>query len=238
MISNPILSSSLKKYQSTYHTVVPFNAKKDKLVLMNFTASNKDLTNEIIDDQHRFNLYIKQKIKNAGATYGVGGYEENREIYRNSKNFNAAKPGEEPRRLHLGIDIWGEPGTPIFAFTGGMVHSFAFNNQYGDYGATLILLHQLDGISFYSLYGHISLNDINNIQAGQYVNRGQEIAHIGKYDENGNWPPHLHFQVIHDLGMKKGDYPGVCAYGEKEKYLKNCPDPDLVLNMMQYAVNE
>ena len=65
--------------------------------------------------------------------------------------------------------------------------------------------------------------------------RGEEIAHFGTPAENGNWPPHLHFQIIHDIEMKKGDYPGVCSYGEKDKYLQNCPDPDLVLNMMQYA---
>ena len=33
---------------------------------------------------------------------------------------------------------------------GGMVHSFAFNDRHGDYGATLILSHQLDSVSFYT----------------------------------------------------------------------------------------
>ncbi|MEP6468070.1 MAG: peptidoglycan DD-metalloendopeptidase family protein, partial [Parafilimonas sp.] len=113
--------------------------------------------------------------------------------------------------------------------------SFAFNNRFGDYGATLVLLHQLDGIGFYSLYGHISLKDINNIKEGQYFVRGEVMAHFGEQAENGNWPPHLHFQIINDMQLNKGDYPGVCSYGEKDMYLKNCPDPDLVLNMMQYA---
>lgn len=233
MINNPVLAASLKKYQHTFNNVVPFDAKKDKLQRMNFTASNTELTNEILADEHRFTNYIKQKTLN--VLYGIGGYEEYRTMYAKSTVFDADKPGEEPRRLHLGIDIWGNAGMPVFAFMGGMVHSFAYNKKLGDYGATLILLHQLDGIPFYTLYGHISLNDINNIQAGGYVIRGQEIAHFGKPAENGNWPPHLHFQLIQDMEMNKGDYPGVCAYGQKDKYLKNCPDPDLVLNMMQYA---
>jgi peptidoglycan LD-endopeptidase LytH len=236
MMNNPVLAASLKKYQHTFHTVVPFNSKKDKLLQLNFTATNTELTNEILDDENRFASYIKQKIKDADALYGIGGYAEYRSVYSKSNVFDADKPGEEPRRLHLGIDIWGDAGTAVFAFMGGMVHSFAFNNRAGDYGATLILLHQLDGIPFYSLYGHISLNDINNIQAGGYVIRGEKIAHFGEPAENGNWPPHLHFQIIRDLEMNKGDYPGVCAYGKNEKYLNNCPDPDLVLNMMQYAV--
>jgi len=233
MINDPRLASSLKKYQHTFHTVVPFNASKDKLLHMNFTATNTELTNEILDDGDRFASYVKQKIKSANAVYGIGGYAEYRNFYSRSEVFNTT--GSEPRRLHLGIDIWADAGTSIYAFIGGMIHSFAFNDRFGDYGATLILLHQLDGIAFYSLYGHISLRDINTIQVGQYVIRGQKIAHIGEPKENGNWPPHLHFQLIQDIEMKKGDYPGVCSYGEKEKYLKNCPDPDLVLNMMQYA---
>ena len=237
-MNQPLLDASLKKYQHTFHSVVPFNVEKDKLLYMNFTATNKELTNEILESAERFENYISQKIKTAGALYGIGGYAEYRTVYSRSAVFDADKPDEEPRRLHIGIDIWGNTGTPVFAFMGGMVHSFAFNKKTGDYGATLILLHQLDGIPFYSLYGHISLNDINNIQAGEYVIRGKEIAHFGTETENGNWPPHLHFQIIHDLEMHKGDYPGVCAYSKKEKYLHNCPDPDLILNMMQYAIIE
>ncbi|MEO8713021.1 MAG: peptidoglycan DD-metalloendopeptidase family protein, partial [Parafilimonas sp.] len=215
--------------------VVPFNAENDKLLRMNFTVTNTELNNEILEDGDRFASYIKQKIIDADALYGIGGYAEYRSFYNRSDMFDAA-PGIEPRRLHIGIDIWGEAGTPVYAFMGGMVHSFAFNDHFGDYGATLILLHQLDGIAFYSLYGHISLSDINDIQAGEYVIRSKEIAHFGKPAENGSWPPHLHFQIIHDLEMNRGDYPGVCSYSERDKYLKNCPDPDLVLNMMQYAV--
>ncbi len=238
MVSNFSLTASLKKYQHTFHSVVPFNHVHDKLLRLDFTLTNTELTDEIINDEHLFSKHITQKIKSAYALYGIGGYGENRFVYSKSKVFDAAKAGEEPRRLHLGIDIWAAAGTPVFAFMGGMIHSFAFNNQAGDYGATLILLHQLDGISFYSLYGHISLKDINNIHAGEYVSRGQKIAHIGASNENGNWPPHLHFQLVKNIEMKHGDYPGVCAYNQKEKYLNNCPDPDLVLNMMQYADNK
>jgi peptidoglycan LD-endopeptidase LytH len=235
MLTNPGLASSLKKYQHSFHAVVPFNAEKDKLLRLNFSATNGDLKEHILQDVDRFAAYINQKIKTANALYGIGGYGETRMIYNHRNVFNS--PGLEPRNLHLGIDIWGEPGTPVFAFMGGMVHSFAFNNRFGDYGATLILLHQLDGIAFYTLYGHISLNDITDIQPAQYVTRGEIIAHIGKPEENGNWPPHLHFQVIYDIELNEGDYPGVCSFSEKDKYLSNCPDPDLILNMMPHAAD-
>src|SRR4030095_6401506 len=119
-----------------------------------------------------------------------------------------------------------------------MIHSFAFNNHYGDYGATMILLHQLDGLSFYTLCGHITLKDIERLVAGQYVNHGQIIAHFGEKEENGHWPPHLHFQVIQDLELNEGDYPGVCKYSEKAKYLANCPDPDSILQLNKYLATK
>jgi hypothetical protein len=53
--------------------------------------------------------------------------------------------------------------------------------------------------------------------------------------ENGNWPSHLHFQIILDLQDWQGDYPGVCKYSERQLWLDNCPDPDLILGMNQYV---
>jgi peptidoglycan LD-endopeptidase LytH len=181
--------------------------------------------------------------KNSGTKYGIGGYAENRTVYSRSALFGDAvslKFAEggggslEPRRLHLGVDIWGPVGTPVYAFMGGMVHSVAFNNNFGDYGATMILSHQLDTHSFYTLYGHISLKDIHKVESGKYVNRGEVIAHFGNEKENGHWPPHLHFQIIIDLELREGDYPGVCRLSEKDFYLNNCPDPDMILQMNRY----
>jgi len=100
-----------------------------------------------------------------------------------------------------------------------MVHSFAYNDHFGDYGATIVLLHQLDGMPFYTLYGHLSLKDIATLNEGELHKHRQEFAHFGNAKENGNWPPHLHFQVIENMELKKGDYPGVCTVSEREKYL-------------------
>jgi peptidoglycan LD-endopeptidase LytH len=222
-----IVENIIRKYQDTFYPVVPFDAAKQKIALLDLTAGNTELTADIFNDTASFSSYIDEKRKKAGAAYLVGGYNELRAMYGRSELFD----GTEPRRLHLGVDIWGPAGTPVFAPMGGMIHSFAFNDNYGDYGATLILLHQLDGFPFYTLYGHLSLRDIADISTGQYVNRGQQIAHFGQPHENGHWPPHLHFQVIYDLELYEGDYPGVCRYSEREKYLMNCPDPEVILKM-------
>ena len=231
MQPSPIIQV-LSRYTQNFYPVVPFKPGVDRLLKMDFTAGNKDLSQAVLDDTGLFTQYIAARLQAAGCRYGIGGYGEHRTIYSRSTHFDGVGA---PRRLHLGVDIWGPVGTPVYAFMGGMVHSVAYNEGFGDYGATMILLHQLDGIPFYTLYGHISRADIKNKSAGEYLIRGQEIAHFGQAEENGQWPPHLHMQVVMELGVKKGDYPGVCAYEEREKYLQNCPDPDLILKMNQYA---
>lgn len=222
--------------QSSFYPVIQFDPAKDKLMKVDLTANNADLTAGIVEDTALFTAYIDSKLKAARCKWGIGGYGEHRTLYNRSRVFDAQHALDEPRRLHLGIDIWGPVSTAVFAPLGGMVHSFAFNNNFGDYGATMILLHQLDGFPFYTLYGHISMRDIQNLNEGGYVIRGQEIAHFGEQHENGHWPPHLHFQVIFDIGMNEGDYPGVCKYSEREKYLENCPDPDLILQLNRYLL--
>ena len=75
------------------------------------------------------------------------------------------------------------------------------------------------------------LHDLEQCRVGRFITRGEPFAHIGPWEENGNWPPHLHFQIIADIRNFSGDYPGVCKMSEALKYLSNCPDPNLVLNI-------
>lgn len=233
MASSEIISA-LKKSDLSFHPVISFDPDNDKLLMLNFTDKNKDITGDTLKNTKEFTAYINEQLRNTGARYGTGGYAEHRTIYNSSKVFDGGKPGEEPRRLHLGTDIWGKPHTAVMAPLDGIVHSFAFNNQFGDYGATIILTHSLEGITFYTLYGHLSLNSIKNMQEGDRIAKGDTFAEFGIPSENGQWPPHLHFQIIADMGERKGDYPGVCKFSEKEKWLANSPDPDMILQMNQY----
>ena len=61
------------------------------------------------------------------------------------------------------------------------------------------------------------------------VETGRVIGALGDPAENGGWPPHLHFQCMLDMEGYSGDYPGVCKWCEREQYLRNCPDPALLL---------
>ncbi len=178
------LYNMLIKYADTFHEVVPLNKAKDKLLKMDFSKSNEALTEEILGNTEMFTDYVHQLLSNKKYKYGIGGYDELRTVYKRSRVFDAVG---EPRRLHLGVDIWGPAGTPVYAPIGGVIHSFAFNDDFGDYGATILLQHQLDGFAFYTLYGHLSLKDIAGLQEGQYITRGMEFAHFGEPHENGNW---------------------------------------------------
>jgi len=63
MINDPHLPSSLKKYQSTYHHVVPFDPKSDKLLLLNFTATNTELNEQLLKDTNGLANYVNKKLK-------------------------------------------------------------------------------------------------------------------------------------------------------------------------------
>ena len=222
-------SEWLKNKTKLFAKVVPFNGDTDRLIKLDFTNANIDLSPDLVENTELFSEYISNKISNDNSVYGIGGYLENRTVYQRSNVF----AGTEPRSLHLGIDIWGKSGIPVFAPLDAVVHSYAFNNRFGDYGATIILQHELEDIIFYSLYGHLSLRDLTDLWEGKPIKAGEPFAHFGEPAENGSWPPHLHFQLILDMEGMKGDYPGVCKVSEREKYFLNCPDPELVLGMMQ-----
>ncbi len=214
-------------------SIIAFDPSNMRLLKMDFSDSNKDLTQAIIGDTGSFAKYVTDTLKAANANFGIGGYNENRTVYSRSRVFDAPV-GQEARSLHLGVDIWGPIGTNIFSPLDGIVHSYAFNDQFGDYGATIILQHEINGFGFYTLYGHLSLADLSDLKEGQIIKGGDLLAHFGPPEENGHWPPHLHFQIVFDLEGKRGDYPGVCALSDKTHFLNNCPDPDAVLGLFKY----
>jgi len=214
------------------HQVVNFDPQFEKLIKMDFTASNPTMQTKVLMDTPSFCTWVNGEVIDKGYKFGIGGYNELRTVYDRSPVFDGQEG--EPRRLHLGLDIWGAEATPVFAVMDGIVHSFAFNNAMGDYGATIILKHEMEGRYFHSLYGHLSRADLTGLEKGQLIEGGSLLAHFGALEENGFWPPHLHFQLIVDMEGMEGDYPGVCRFSEREKYLANCPNPNLLLNLEQF----
>lgn len=220
------LADYIKTHPNLVGKVIDFNPLADRLFHFDFTAANTDLNIAILGDIHKIENWISEKLKANGCRYGIGGYMEHRTIYARSRLFDT---DDEPRRLHLGVDIWAEAGTAVYSPMQGRIHSFNDNNNFGDYGPTIIIEHNLDGLTLYSLYGHLSRKSLQGLAVGQAVHIDQKIGHFGNVEENGQWPPHLHFQLMFDMEGNVGDYPGVCRFSEKDKYTKNVPDPQLIL---------
>lgn len=199
---------------------------------LDFTASNVMLRSVDLSDTPSFDLFVFQQLSSDGKIFGHGGYLEKRDIYRRSEVFATAQ--EDFRNIHLGIDIWTAAGSPVFAPLDGKVHSFQDNEGFGNYGPTIILEHQVEGQLFYSLYGHLRQVDLRGLEVGQVIRAGEIFCRVGAYPENGDWPPHLHFQLIWDLGEYWGDYPGVAAEKDLDYYRQNCPDPAPLLGLANY----
>jgi murein DD-endopeptidase MepM/ murein hydrolase activator NlpD len=170
--------------------------------------------------------FIEDSLDAAGLVWGMGGYNEDRFFYEKSDLF---KSGNEYRSIHLGIDIWLPAGTEIYAPLDATVHSFHYNDKFLDYGPTIVLRHDIAGVVFQTLYGHLSMSSLKGLSEGKVIRSGERLAELGSVDVNGSWPPHLHFQMIGDMMGKTGDYPAVVIPSERAKYLAICPDPEILL---------
>ncbi|GAB2478428.1 peptidoglycan DD-metalloendopeptidase family protein [Algoriphagus taiwanensis] len=199
----------------------------DNTLSLDFTAGNQALETVNLSDTSEFDRFVFAQLEEAGKKYGIGGYLEKRAIYRRSDNF--LTEAEAYRNIHLGVDVWTRAGAPVFVPLAGKVHSFQDNSGFGNYGATIILQHDLGGKPLFSLYGHLALRDLDGLEVGKEFRPGDLLCHVGPFPENGDWPPHLHFQLMWDLGDYWGDYPGVAAEKDLEFYQENCPDPNGLL---------
>jgi murein DD-endopeptidase MepM/ murein hydrolase activator NlpD len=196
--------------------VLPWELSKEKLHVLDLSVGSKEIGGlEILEDVERFTSRVFASIRSAGARVGVGRYDEARPIYTTAAFQPKAGEPLEPRTVHLGIDLFVDAGTKIRAPLDGRVHSFANNAAPLDYGPTIILEHVTDsGDRFFTLYGHLAEESLGALSRGKRVSRGEPFARVGDFPVNGNWPPHLHFQVILDLLGKEGDFPGVAPPSE------------------------
>jgi peptidoglycan LD-endopeptidase LytH len=156
-----------------------------------------------------------------GQKLYIGGYLENRIIGATDANIAP----ELMRTMHIGLDLFAPNGAKVFAPIDGKVHSFKNNNNPRDYGPCIVLEHLVNNFKFYTLYGHLALRDIENLEIGQEIKAGAEFAHLGAQSENGGWPAHLHFQIILDMMGQFGDFYGLCRPDEIESWQLICPNP-------------
>lgn len=209
--------------------IIDASITPDQYVAIDLSVHNSELSKLDCTNAADFESYIEDYLRKNKAKVAIGGYNEMRNLYKRSTVFKNEETDE--RNIHIGIDLWIKAGTPLFAALDGIVHSFNFNNHLGDYGPTIILQHQIENQIFYTLYGHLSLDSINQLEIGSVFKKGQKLATLGDSAVNGDYAPHLHFQIIKNIENYWGDYPGVCSKNRLLFYLENCPDPNLLLKI-------
>ncbi len=207
--------------------VLPVDLNGPTVAQLDFSVRNPLLTPANLRDTAAFTKVVAAMLREKNARIGIGGYLEDRIIYQRSPGLFGAG---EARTLHLGVDVWLPAGTPVLAPLPARVHSVADNAGFGNYGPTVILKHELEGLVFYSLYGHLGRPGGVGMRPGQLIAQGETFAAVGPPPENGDWPPHLHFQLISDMQGRVGDFPGVAPASEREIWAALCPDPNLLLN--------
>jgi len=198
-------------------------------VPLDLSVNNNDLAKEKLETAKDYEQYIQKYLEKNNAKIAYGGYKERRNLYQRSPVFN--HQDNDKRNIHIGFDLWINESAPVYAALEGTIHSFQNNDALGDYGPTIILQHQIQHFTFHTLYGHLTLDSLDGKKIGNFVKKGQQIASLGLPPINGDYAPHLHFQIIIEMGNKVGDYPGVCNQNRLAFYLENCPDPNLLLKI-------
>lgn len=93
-------------------------------------------------------------------------------------------------RMHDGIDIITDTGSPVYASGNGIVD---FVGRKGGYGIAVEIDH---GFGYKTVYAHLKNS---TVKKGQSVTRGGLIAHSG--NSGLSTGPHLHYEVHHN-GVK------------------------------------
>ncbi|MEJ2204030.1 MAG: aminotransferase class III-fold pyridoxal phosphate-dependent enzyme [Gemmatimonadota bacterium] len=198
-------------------------------VVLDLSVGSPDLTGRDTDDAAAFTRRVFEAMDRLGAKVGLGRYREPRGFYL-SEAFEG-RPSEMPERrtVHMGIDIFDDPGAEVRAPLTSVVASVRDNAARLDYGPTVILEHETPAGRFWTLYGHLERASVELLEEGRMLSAGEPFARVGPRPENGDWPPHLHFQIITDLLGSAGDFPGVAAPRELAVWESFSPDPNLLL---------
>ena len=184
-----------------------------------------------------FQFKIDQLQKEIPNKIIAGGYLEPRAIYTSNTYDKVGNHGKESRSIHLGVDFWLPAKTPVHALFDGEVVIAVNDKGDKEYGGLVVLKHQQKDFHFYTLYGHNTIESVLKHNIGDNIIKGEKIAELGNYPENGNWAPHLHFQILLSLFNFKIDFPGVAYLKQINVWKSICPDPNLLFKSAVLSKN-
>ncbi len=184
------------------------------------------------NDEPSLTRRVDEIMRDAGVRVSIGRYDEPRLLYVAPAFALGPRLTDEHRTIHIGLDLFADAGTPVFAPLDGEIAAFNDNGMNQDYGPVIILRHRTDdGTEFFTLYGHLSRESLDGLSIGKRVKAGDRIATLGAANVNGGWTPHLHLQIITDLLELGTDFPGVAPPAQRAAWTSLCPDPNLIVRV-------
>ena len=230
----------LRMNQASFASIVNADLHNDRVPVFDFGLGSPLLA--MVDDASDpqvLESVVQDVLNSYDASFGLGQYGEVRQIYTEELFVTDANSLAERRNVHLGIDLFCDPDTPVFAPLDGIVYRVYDNEGPQNYGPTIILEHSFeDGeIHFFTLYGHLNPTSLTNVVKGQQIAKGEAFAAVGTYPINGNWPPHLHFQIVLDMLAYETEFPGVGRYSQWDVWSSLSPDPNLILGIPREKIS-
>ena len=227
----------VKKNKFSANELFP-TVKKNKFYKIDLSVGSKWIGGrKEIEDLDLFQFKIEKLQKEYPDQIIAGGYLEPRSIYSSNSYDKIGNFGSESRTIHLGLDFWLPPGTKVNSMFDGEVVTAINDKGNKEYGGLLIIKHKVEDFEFYTLYGHNTVSSVLKNKIGARIKKGDVIAEIADYPENGNWAPHLHFQIMLSKLNYKTDFPGVCYYNQIEIWKDLCPNPNLLFRSADLNLN-
>jgi len=191
------------------------------------------------DNLKKFQFNLDQKQDENPLKVLAGGYLETRPFYTTDAYKQHSNYGTAYRTCHLGTDFWVPDGTAVHSLFDGEVVMSIIQTEAKSYGGLVVLKHENNSLTFYTIFGHLSEKSTTQLAVGTKVNKGDEIGYVGHIKENGGWCPHLHFQLSLDLFNFKDDFPGVAVPSQFDIWKSICPNPNALFKLDDlHAVKE
>ena len=219
--------------QASFPSVLGVDARTEPSIVLDLSVASPMLAGDTSrNDEPSVTRSVDDAMRAAGVRVAIGRYDEPRLLYVSPAFALGPRLTDDHRTIHIGLDLFAEAGTPVFAPLDGEVAAFNDNGMNQDYGPVIILRHHTDdGAEFFTLYGHLSRESLTGLSVGKRVKAGDRIATLGAGDVNGGWTPHLHLQVITDLLELGTDFPGVARPSQRGVWTSICPDPNLIVRV-------
>jgi len=185
---------------------------------------------EDLNDTKEVISYVYKSLKSSKKEIGMCRQNEVRLDYTKSLTNSFDSP-----TVHLGLDIFLFPKTPIYSPIEGTLVSKIQDKNSSNHNYIVILEHLFgnNNLRFFTLYKNLDEVTIKEIAIGKRFKKGELLGYAGRL-ENKKIPLfHVYFQVIIDLLGNMDNLPSVINASQKKIWLSLCPDPNIFLKIPQ-----